>query len=221
MGKTKLRWSEYLIELLVVIIGISIAFSIENYAANRKQKAEELQHLRGIVDDLETDARLFEEFSGYVSTTLKHVKRLNQLIAKGESTNDSLNFLLMRAGWISNHAPRNISYASLKTSGGLDKLTGFELREKIIYHYEHKMGNIYFQNDIHDNYLKDFITPIQLKYADFTSKEGLDPDFFKLRENKNVFAGLEGQLSNKVKNYQNAVGFTNEVLELVKAELNR
>lgn len=221
MAGSKIKWREYLIELLVVIIGISIAFSIENYSANRKQKAQELQHLKGIVDDLETDERLFEEFSGYVANTLTYVKRLNQLIAGNELSNDSLNFLLMRAGWISNHSPRDISYASLKTSGGLDKLTNFELREKIVYHYEHKLGSVHFQNNIYDRYMEDFVTPIQLKYADFTSQQKVGPGFFENRMNKNVFAGLEGQLSNKVQNYKEAAEDTREILEMVRAEVSK
>jgi hypothetical protein len=218
--KSKIKWKEYLIELLVVIIGITIAFGIENYAANQKQRSEELLHLKGIVDDLETDLRIFEEFMGYNETTLKYVQRLNSLILNRQVNHDSLNFLLIRAGWISNYEPRNISYNSLRTSGGLDKLRSFELRKQIVYHYEHKMKNVYFQNEIHSNYLHEYITPIQLKYSDFTSREGVNRDFFQQRENKNVFAGLEGQLSNKVDNYQEAVEDTREILNMVKAEVN-
>lgn len=220
MARTKLKWSEYLIELLVVIIGISIAFAIENYAANRKLKSEELLHLKGIVDDLETDARVFEEFAGYAENTLSYVKRFNQLIREGDHSNDSLNFLLLRTGWISNYEPRDISYNSLKTSGGLDKLSNFGLRKKIVYHYEHRVDDVFFQNEIHKRNLDVYITPILLKYADFTSKQRMESDFFDFRENKNIFSSLEGQLSNKVQNYREAVEFTNEILVLVQKEVS-
>jgi hypothetical protein len=208
-------------ELLVVILGISIAFGIENYAANRKQKAEELRHLQGIVDDLETDLGMFKEFAGYTDSTLKYVRRFNQLIYARETKNDSINFLLIRAGWISNYDPRNISYNSLKASGNLDKLTNFDLRKRIVGHYEHKMKSVYFQNDIHERYLEARITPIQLKYSDFTSATKVERDFFNHREIRNVFAGLEGQLVNKYDNYIEAMGFTKEILDEVKAEIKK
>ncbi|MCE7990565.1 MAG: hypothetical protein HEP71_01240 [Roseivirga sp.] len=220
MAGAKLKWREYLIELLVVIIGISIAFSIENYAANRKEKGEELLHLKGIVDDLETDARVFEEFAGYTENTLKYTRRFNELIRENNRTHDSLNFLLLRTGWISNYEPRDISYNSLKTSGGLDKLSNFELRRKIVYHYEHKVNDVFFQNELHKRNLDTYITPLLLKYSDFTSRQRLEADFFDVRENSNIFSSLEGQLSNKVDNYRQAAKFTKEILELVKAELS-
>lgn len=220
MARSKLKWREYLIELLVVIIGISIAFSIENYAANRKEKAEELLHLKGIVDDLETDARVFLEFAGYTESTLNYVRRFNQLIRENDQTNDSLNFLLLRAGWISNYEPRDISYNSLKTSGGLDKLRNFELRRKVVYHYEHKVNDVFFQNELHKRNLDTYITPILMKYSDFSSRQRVESDFFDLRENRNTFSSLEGQLSNKVKNYKEAAEATQEILKLVKVEVS-
>ncbi|GAB5527037.1 MAG: hypothetical protein Roseis2KO_49090 [Roseivirga sp.] len=221
MAKSKIRWSEYLIELLVVIIGISIAFAIENYAAHRKEKGEELLHLKGIVDDLEADARVFEEFAGYTKSTLNYVRRFNELIRNDDRTNDSLNYLLLRSGWISSYEPRDITYNSLKTSGDLEKLSNFELRRKIVYHYEHKVNDILFQNELHKRNLDVYITPILLKYSDFTSTRGLDDDFFDLRENRNTFSSLEGQLSNKHDDYEAAVEFTKEILEEVKAEVSK
>ncbi len=220
MARTKLRWSEYLIELLVVIIGISIAFSIENYAANRKEKGEELQHLKGLMDDLEKDAKSFEEFAGYVGNTLNYVRRLNELIRDKDVGNDSLNFLLLRAGWVSSTEPRSIGYNSLKTSGDLDKLSNFELRKSIVYHYEHKMDDIHFLNELHAAYLEKYVTPIQLKYSDYTFAEKLDRRFFDLRENRNTFAGLEGQLVNMKEGYLKASNYSREILELVKTEVS-
>lgn len=221
MARSNIKWREYLIELLVVIIGISIAFAIENYAAHRKEKAEELLHLKGIVDDLETDARVFKEFAGYTKSTLNYVRRFNELIRNNDRTNDSLNYLLLRSGWISSYEPRDITYNSLKTSGGLERLTSFELRRKIVYHYEHKVNDVLFQNELHKRNLDVYITPILLKYSDFTSTKGLDDDFFDLRENRNTFSSLEGQLSNKYQDYEAAVEFTEEILEEVKAEVSK
>ena len=97
MGKSSGKWKEYLAELLVVIIGITIAFSIENYAANRKEKVEELQHLKGIADDLKADLNSFEAYTTYNEETQVFVKRFNQLI-QSRTQNDSLNWLLLRMG---------------------------------------------------------------------------------------------------------------------------
>lgn len=199
----KARWASIISELLVVILGITIAFWIEETATNAKQRAEEERHLRGIADDLENDARFFNEYSGYNEQTLHFLQRLNRLIAKQQKS-DSLNWLLLRAGWISNHKPRNISYQSLKSSGSLDKITNFALRKEIVYHYEQKMEDVYFLNELHNKHLNDYITPVQITYSDFTSTTMADPIIYKSREITNAFAGLEGQIRNKIDAYHEA-----------------
>lgn len=221
MSERKGKWKEYLAELLVVIVGITIAFGIENYAANRKQRQEELMHLKGIANDLNSDLRTLEEYVSYNQSTLGFVKRFNQLIQAREVSNDSLNFLLIRMGWISNHDPRDISYQSLKSSGGLDKITNIELRNQIVYHYEQKTSQIRFLNEMHTNNLDNNISPTMLKYSDFTSREGIDPAFFNSRENVNLFAGLEGLLTNKIGEYKEVLDYTREMLEAVEQEIGQ
>jgi len=213
------KWVEYLAELLVVIVGITMAFGIENYAANRKEKAEELLHLKGIANDLRTDLNALNEYRDYNQNTLDFVIRFNQLVRENETQNDSMNWLLMRTGWISNHDPRDISYQSLRSSGGLDKITNFKLRNEVVYHYEQKTSQLRFLNEMHMNSLNKNISPALLKYADFTSGEGVAPSFFEGRENRNTFAGLEGLLKNKIKEYAEAATYTQEMLESINAEI--
>lgn len=213
------KWKEYLAELLVVIVGITIAFSIENYAANQKEKSEELLHLKGIADDLKNDLRIFQEYVSYNANTIVYVKRFNKLLQAGNRTNDSLNFLLMRMGWISNHDPRDISYQSLRSSGGLDKISNFELRNQIVYHYEHKTSQIQFLNEMHANSLEADIMPTLLEFADYTGGGAIAQSFFNARKNINLFAGLEGLMNNKVKEYKEAVKYTEEMLEMVEKEI--
>lgn len=220
MGKSSGKWKEYLAELLVVIIGITIAFSIENYAANRKEKVEELQHLKGIADDLKADLNSFEAYTTYNEETQVFVKRFNQLI-QSRAQNDSLNWLLLRMGWISSYGPRDIAYQSLKSSGGLDKITNFDLRNSIVYHYEQKTSQVRFLNEMHDKAYHGEISPTLLKYADYTSQQGIDRSFFDKRENINLFAGLEGLLNNKIDEYKEAIAFTEAILAEVEEEIKK
>ena len=221
MGKGSGKWTGYLAELLVVIIGITIAFAIENYAANRKEKAEELLHLKGIANDLIADKGSFEEYTTYNRETLTFAKRFNQLLQGRETKHDSLNFLLMRMGWISSYDPRDIAYQSLKSSGGLDKISNFDLRNRIVYHYEQKTSQVRFLNEMHNRTFNSDISPTLLKFADYTGGKAIDPAFFNERKNINLFAGLEGLLNNKIAEYQEAVAFTEAILQEVEKEIEK
>ena len=221
MAKQKISFLSLLLELFVVIIGISIAFWIEKAAADRSKKQEELLHLKGVEDDLKTDLKVFEEYIGYGEATLGYIDRLNQLIREKDKNNDSLNYLMLRAGWISNHDPRDITYQSMKSSGALEQITNFELRRSLVYHYEQRVSNVHFMNELHERHLNEYVTPMLIRYTDFTSGNPVDPAIFRSREVINIFAGLQGQISNKINRYRGAVGHTSELLEEVQAEIGK
>lgn len=52
------KWPEYLLEILVLIIGIYGAFAVDNWNENRKAEAEEINLFKNILTDLQSDSLL-------------------------------------------------------------------------------------------------------------------------------------------------------------------
>ena len=65
-AKKKVEWRLHFIELLVVIIGISIAFTLEGWSSDRKQEKLQTNYLNSLKSDLEKDK---EDFQSIIDST--------------------------------------------------------------------------------------------------------------------------------------------------------
>lgn len=82
MAKQRISWSTHFIELLVVIIGISIAFALEGWSERKKAKKLEISYLQSLKTDLEKDVISLQEvmdssqvITNYVFEVFTHIYR--------------------------------------------------------------------------------------------------------------------------------------------------
>lgn len=146
----KLKWAEYLLESIVIILGILSAFALNNWNEELKNRILEIQYLNGFIDDI-----------GLTITQVEHQKeetRLNQIAVANlvkiietkdsfrdlelsqvlpSLSNDTLNFLISveRSAWIT-RLPRNrLTLGDLTSSGKSSVLSNTELKKNIFKYY--------------------------------------------------------------------------------------
>lgn len=133
---SSINWKDHLINFVVVIVGVTIAF----YLSNRKEGMEKVQleksSLASIVTDLDEDI----EFLKASTDTLKILKSrignfVNDLMT-GQAARDSL-FEYISIQYVQlPFFPQDNTYQSLVASGKLDVIADFELRKQLteLYH---------------------------------------------------------------------------------------
>ena len=62
----KKKWAEYLLEIIVIMIGILGAFMLNNWNESRKDKSEEIEVLSQIRDVLKDDIEVFENHNSAI-----------------------------------------------------------------------------------------------------------------------------------------------------------
>jgi len=129
------KWAEYLLEIFVIVFGILIAFMLNNWNEGRKNERKELEHLKNIAKNLETNIGLLKEDSLSYSTGIRANNTILDAITNHKPFYDSLAY---HFHFLSIYPDPNLSfsaYESLK-SVGFETITNSQLRNEIIDLYE-------------------------------------------------------------------------------------
>jgi hypothetical protein len=166
-------------EIVLVVIGILIALSLNTWKQSRKDRQIEYAILSSIHQDLQADIRVMENMMRGDSVFIRDNRSLIQIL-KGQKAMDSIDFY-SALGSINRYQifyPRTRGYESLK-SQGLDIVRDEELLSEIVNLYDFEYAfveeimevnrNLYFTtNEIFNNRLETMVS------ESWSSGEGVD-----------------------------------------------
>tara|TARA_B110000211_G_C13838572_1_gene446844 strand:+ start:35 stop:712 length:678 start_codon:yes stop_codon:yes gene_type:complete len=147
--------SNFIREIVIVIIGIFIAFQLNNYSENRKTKNKEIKSLKRLMSDLETEKKILEHYKNNFN---RKSKKLEDIIYNENNKNLDSLYLYVAEEYI--HYNFNTEYSSLKFSGNLDIISNDSLRYNLVKYYE--LGYSYYK-EISKNH-KNFVENDLIEY---------------------------------------------------------
>ena len=184
-----LNWKDHIINLFVVIIGISVAFYLEGYRVERQEAKLEKLYIENLKEDLNTDLKLIDTL-GHINKRLnKALIRLTEVSTGSEVPSDSLMYYMFSILYNPPFDPQNTTYESMKNSGQLSLISKFEVRTKLTKLYEKSYGLVETYDKALDENLRDFIKPYHTKNAIIRSGNDLDPAYMRTSEFRNMIFG--------------------------------
>ena len=134
MGKVVLKYS---VQLVVIIVGISVAIWLNKLNDTFKEKKREVLVLESFIVDLESDIENYEFYQIPVNNNyLKEVNELIYILKTENYEHDSLQYFLTEFIDFSNWTLRANTYESLKSGGDLDIISNLEIRQGVTTLYE-------------------------------------------------------------------------------------
>lgn len=192
--KQKLRYA--LGEILIVIIGISIAFSINKCAETQKNNAEKKQYIEKLKQDIEVDKRNFQENVEAIQTKITTLNQIIPLINTDSPKKLNLQQALFGTFNLTEFYPKDITYQTMINSGDFKLIDDFRLKTAIEEHYANYktiLKDYTRQETIHKDYLGDYL----IHYANYDKMRNGGFAFENEALLKNILQSMAGSFNMK------------------------
>ncbi|MGD9489581.1 MAG: DUF6090 family protein [Calditrichaceae bacterium] len=184
----KINWSNYLIELFVVIFGVTIAFMLNSWYESNKSRELEKKYLQGFADDMTHDYAELDSIISSGETKISKVNRLLIILKHPPFDSDSVLTIFAEMAMFTPFDPNTTTYESIKSSGNLGVISDFYLRSALIRYYQ-TLNEKKYIDEIFSSYLNDFIIPFALKNIDFVENRFVSESVFRDYKFRNLTIG--------------------------------
>jgi hypothetical protein len=184
----KRKWAEYLLEIVVIVIGILGAFTLNNWNENQQAKNDETKIYKDIRFALKSD--LINQFNRLIKQSNEDIKRIESILnliehdAPIDSTLSDPFGVITRLGGRT-FSPQITSYKLLEAKG-IDLFTNDSIKNSILSIYNMNYPRIDHLLDNYKRNLYDFGRPIARNRFTMNEEKGLLP-----LNKTSLFANLE------------------------------
>lgn len=176
------KWPEYLLEILVITIGILGAFALNNWSDERKTTASEIKILKELKSDLKTNLKEMEGIYQSSLIRLGDTRTILTFLEGVDSPMDSVSIAFERIQMDQLFNNANTTYEHIKNQG-LNFLCNDSIRIRITDMYEYDLQNVKTRERMNWEMLSDEIFPYLNKHLSSDSSM-LGFGFFERAINK-------------------------------------
>ena len=193
-------WRKLSFELLVVFLGVTAGFLLNNWQMQKKDENLEKQYLNAFLQDVKSNIIEFRKAISADSLWIEQVKPKLLVMKDGSLPIDSANILIKQIIGISKINIQKGTYEDIKNSGNLNLLHNFELKKQIVdYHVE--ISNLEFIDDYFYNFFNDFVMPFVFAHYNILKEKIIDPRILQSNKFDNAITGYFAMVQQRKKAY--------------------
>ena len=214
------RNRNFLLEILMIVVGINIALWFEGWFDDLKDAETEQQYLAGLRDDLDVDLKTLDDV---ISANSMKLEKLESIIPGLPDLFDADPDVQADAIFTpSNYfffEPSDFTYRSMQESGDFRLLSDAEIKKSIL-----RLVRLYRDIDmLQDNFIQamdDGYIPLMMAGFDIAAGQVNDPAFIDDLLFRNFFTFTYQDISNRVVAYSMARDDVKALLGLIEEQLH-
>lgn len=221
MARKNKKLGQYFAELMVVIVGITIAFALDNLGQIKKEQSTEKLYLEALALDLEKDIAQLTRFRDSTNTILKNVGESFQYIYSNQPTEAFRRRHITSTYTAPYFHSNNGTYISLINSGDMNVISDFELRTSIVDLYSVAYSEMEQQDVFIKKLVDDQIYPHMLKHITFSGmRDGIESsDILKDNFTINLMGSYLNFLNRRQVSYESVLNRCKALKELISSKL--
>ncbi len=217
--KNKQDWSIYTIELLVVFIGITAGFILNNLREDYKEQKHEYKYLNSLNEDLLAEKEQLDSLIVFAEYKLSTIGSLVETFSSG---NENIDTALRIVGEIMeyvNFTPIPYTYKDMINSGNLNIISEFNLKEEIVAYYHFQEEGKVIEKFYFDN-INTYCIPLIYEIFDFRKIKFVSPNAYKTVKFTNMVNGYYVMLHQNIQYYNELRVLNKNILKLLSDQLN-
>lgn len=163
-------WKYAILEVLLIFIGITLAFLFENWNQERNDRKTEIIILKELVHNLELDSTDLVYNIRSDKKTKESFIIIQQAILEKLHYNDSMAYHFGRIGYFTNFIENKSAFENLKSSG-FNFISNDSLRSHIIKYYDVTVQDLTdIENNIINTHENDIVKPFMIIHFDYSAQ---------------------------------------------------
>lgn len=162
--KKRIDWSDFILEILTIIIGISIAFGVENWRQEKEDKELELKWLTELKNDLIDNKDKLEHLMDVDSAKIAGIKTFIYKIYESDSDQVHISSgVELSWTWLDVFDPSSTTFEVIKSSGNTRVFQNQEILLDL-YRLHDNFDHFEVVTNYHKDEIGKWVDPILYKY---------------------------------------------------------
>lgn len=215
----KINWITHIIELLVVFLGITAGFVLQNNKEQNANKEIEQKYIEGIRYDVVENIENLQEAIQRDSLWLEQSKYALKLIASDSLSLDSSNSLIKTMIFYSEFSEQTTTYENILNSGNLNLIEDYDLKQKIV-EYHKELENFQLLDTYFHDYFTETLMPFMLINYDMFHQKLIVLNSHKSILFKNIFGTHYSLTQQRFEGYNRLLEESKKMKKLLDNKMN-